>query len=290
MGIRDRAEAGTARRMAWFDYGLPGSLDRLDEIDLDDRANWYAALPSLRSGRVREESVQAMRDLLPTDAGFAREILGIWPPGLGGAFRIISEQDWLDALDADSEIDGPFVLAAAVSVDRARSSIAAVGARSDGLLHMELTSTPLRMDNRNGAGWVIPRILEICRRRRPLLIVLDEFGPTGSLIAPLRRALEDEFGPDGPEVVGLGTAAVARAWGMFFDGVSGLDRAGRNLRHIGQKELTSAIAIADVRSLGEGKTWDRRAPTADITPAVACTHAVLGWELRPVEDLPPNVW
>lgn len=290
MSIRDRAEAGSAGRLAWFDYGLAGSLDRLEGVDLDDPGNWFAALPSLRSGRIREENVQTMRDVLPTDAGFAREILGIWPPGMGKAFRIIPETDWLDAKDEDSQIAGPFVLSAAVSVDRARSAIAAVGEREDGLLHMEITSTPLRMDNRNGAGWVIPRIVEICGRRKPSLIVLDEFGPTGSLIAPLKRALEDEFGVEAPEVMGLGTAAVARAWGTFYDGISGPDRAGRNLRHIGQPELTAGIAGADVRSLGDGKAWDRRSPSVDITTVVACTHGVYGWTLRPPDDAPFNVW
>jgi hypothetical protein len=289
MGVKERAEKGKSTRLAWFDYGIAGSLDRIDDIDLDDRSLWWQALPSLRSGRVREENVQEMREAL-TDKGFAREILGMWPPGLGGAFRIISEEDWAEAYDADSEIDGPFVLAAAVSVDRSRSSIAAVGARADGLLHMELTSTPLRIDNRNGAGWVIPRIIDICRRQMPLSIVLDEFGPTGSLIAPLRRALEDEFGNKAPEVVGLGTAAVARAWGMIYDGLSGPDRAGRNVRHIGQQELTAAVAVADVRALGDGKAWDRRSPTADITPVVACTSGVIGWSMRPDSQEQVEPW
>lgn len=289
MNLRDKAQSGNANRLSWFDYGLAGSLDRIDEIDLDDHDLWWQALPSMRSGRVREENVQVMRDTL-TDKGFAREILGIWPPGLGGTFRIVSEDDWADAYDADSGIAGPFVLSVAVSVDRSRSSIAAVGARADGKLHMELTSTPLRVDNRNGTGWVIPRLVDICGRRMPTLIVLDEYGPTGSLIAPLKRALDDEFGDRAPEVLGLGTAAVARAWGQFYDGVSGPDRSGRNLVHIGQPELTGAVAVADVRTLGDGKTWDRRAPTQDITPVVACTHGAYGWELRPADDQPFNIW
>ena len=290
MGLRDRAEAGNASRLAWFDYGLAGTLDRLENIDLDDRANWYAALPSLRSGRVREENVQTMRDILPTDPGFAREILGIWPPGLGKAFRVIPAEDWTEALDSESRIEGPFVLSAAVSVDRAKSSIAAVGAREDGLLHMEITSTPLRADNRNGTGWVIPRLVDICRRRIPVLIALDEYGPTGSLIPDLKRALDEEFGSDAPEVMGLGTAAVSRAFGMFYDGISGPDRPGRNLRHIGQPDLTSAVASADTRNLGEGKAWDRRAPSVDITPLVACTHGVYAWSLRPEEETAFNIW
>jgi phage terminase large subunit-like protein len=106
MGLRERAEAGGGSRLAWFDYGLAGSLDKVDEMDLDDRDAWFRALPSMRSGRVREENVQVMRDSL-TDKGFAREILGIWPPGLGRSFRIVSEDDWADAYDAESEIDGP---------------------------------------------------------------------------------------------------------------------------------------------------------------------------------------
>lgn len=291
MSVRDRAESGRTGRLAWFDYGLAGSLDRLEKIDLDSRENWFAALPSLRSGRVREENVQTMRDLLPTDTGFAREILGVWPAGIGKAFRVITADDWQEAEDTESRIAGPFVLSAAVSVDRSRSSIAAVGARTDLRLHMEITSTPLRADNRNGAGWVVARLVDICKRQMPALIVLDEFGPTGSLIPELRRALDDEFGPDAPEVLGLGTAAVARAWGAFYDGVSGPDRAGRNLRHIGQPELTAAVAGADTRTLGDGKTWDRRTPTVDITPVVACTHAVYGWSLRPnADDEPFNIW
>jgi hypothetical protein len=291
MSVRDRAESGKTQRLAWFDYGLAGSLDRLDGIDLDDRGNWFAALPSLRSGRIREENVQTMRDLLPTDAGFAREILGIWPPGLGKAFRIIPKEDWSDAEDHTSALVGDFVLSAAVSVDRSRAAIAAVGGREDGRVHMEITSTPIRSDNRNGAGWVVPRLVEICRRQMPTLIVLDEFGPTGSLIPELQRALVEEFEADAPEVLGLGTSAVARAWGQFYDGISGPDLAGRNLRHIGQPELTAAVAGADTRALGDGKAWDRRTPTVDITPVVACTHAVYGWSMRPGSDEGSfNIW
>jgi hypothetical protein len=290
MSLRDRAEAGKSKRLSYFDYGLAGQLDKLDRIDLDDVSNWYAALPSLRSGEVREENVQAMRDLLPTDAGFAREILGIWPPGMGKSFRVIPAEDWTDALDEESQLAGPFVLSVAVSVDRSRSSIAAVGAREDGKLHVEITSTPLRSDNRNGTGWIIPRIIEICRRQMPEAIVLDEFGPTGTLIAPLKRALEEEFGPKAPEVLGLGTASVARAWGMFYDGVSGPDEEGRVIRHIGQQELTAAVAGADKRALGDGWAWDRRSPSVDITPVVACTHGVYGWSIRPDTVRAFNIW
>jgi hypothetical protein len=283
MSIRDRAQSGKTDRLAWFDYGLPGSLDQLADIDLDDRANWYAALPSLRSGRVREENVQAMRSVLPTDAGFAREILGIWPPGLGGTFQVISSKAWTQAEDPESEIEDLFALSAAVSVDRSRAAIAAVGRRPDGLLHMEVTSTPLRSDNRNGTAWVASRIAAISAKRAPIAVVLDEFGPTGSLIPDVRRTLEAELQGGAPEVVTLAMGDVARAWGMFFDGVQGSDPAGHNLRHIGQPELTAAVAGAKTRDLGDGKAWDRRNATVDITPLIAVTHALYGWTTRAEE-------
>jgi hypothetical protein len=272
MSIRDRAQTGEARRLAWFDYGLAGSLDRLKGIDLDDRGNWYAALPSLRSGRIREENVQTMRDVLPTDAGFAREILGIWPPGLGGNFQVIPKADWSDALDDQSEIVGPLALAAAVSLDRTRSSIAACGHRADGKLHVELTSTALRVDNRNGTGWVVPRLVELASRNTPAAIVMDEFGPTGSLIASAEEA--------GLSITRAGTASVARAYGMFFDAVSGTDPASRVLKHLGQPELSAAVAGAKRRPLGEGFTWDRKAAEVDITPLVAVTNAMWGFAVH----------
>jgi hypothetical protein len=281
MSLRDRGEAGTNSRLAWFDYGLAGKLDELDTVRLDDRGNWYAALPSLRSGRVREENVQVMRDSL-TDKGFAREILGMWPPGLGSSFQVIPESDWSDAFDVESEIDGPLALAAAVSVDRSRAAIAACGRREDGLLHVEITSTPLRVDNRNGTAWVIPRLADIAGRVKPAAVVIDEFGPTGSLIPAAEEA--------GLEVTRLGTAAAARAYGMFYDAVSGPDHDGRVLRHIGQPELTAAVAGAKRRPLGEGFAWDRKSPTVDITTLVAATNALWGYAIRAQDGGPPNLW
>jgi hypothetical protein len=280
MSIRDRAEAGKESRLAWFDYGLGGSLDRLEDVDLDDRANWRAALPSLRSGRVREENIEAMRAML-TDVGFAREILGIWPPGLAGAFQIIPEQAWSTACDPESEIAGPLALAAAVSVDRSRAAICAVGARADGLLHAEVTSTPLRADNRNGTGWVVPRLVELARRNNPCAIVFDEFGPTGSLLPAAEEAKLD--------VTRIGTAGVAKAYGMFYDAVSGGDPSSRVLRHIGQPELTAAVAGAKRRPLGQGHAWDGRNTAVDITPLVAATNALWGYLTRPTDET-PEAW
>lgn len=272
MKVKRRAEAGAEDRLAWFDYGLPGCLDDLRGVDLDDRANWYAALPALRSGRVREENVQSMRDVLVTDEGFAREILGIWPPDLSNGFVVIRAEAWQQASDRASIVAGAPVLSASVSLDRQYSAVGLAGARRDGLRHIEV------IESGRGVGWVVPSIVRLTAAHKTAAVVIDEFGPTGSLIPDLEQA--------GVKVERIGTSDAARAFGMFYDGVCGLPYVDketgetvnpRNLRHLGQDELDAAVAGAVKRSLGDGSAWDRKNATVDITPLVAVTNANWGY-------------
>lgn len=272
--LRRRALAGGDDSLGYRDWGLDGDLSNLADINLDDEAGWAAANPALGIRIDLETIRRERRSMSPVD--FARERLGIWPADFTEGFQVISEDDWQSAFDPDSQIDGPLALAAAVSIDRARAAIAAVGRRADGHLHIEITSTPLRTDNRNGTAWIVPRLVELAGRNEPVAIVLDEFGPTGSLIPAAEEA--------GLEVTRLGTAAAARAYGMFYDGIAGPDLDGRVLHHIGQPELTSAVAGAKRRQLGEGYAWDRRSPTVDITPLVAATNALYGYATRAPEE------
>jgi hypothetical protein len=54
----------------------------------------------------------------------------------------------------------------------------------------------------------------------------------------------------------------------------------RNLRHLGQPELTAAVAGAGKRSIGDASAWDRRNAAVDITPLVAATNALWGYATR----------
>jgi hypothetical protein len=275
--VRRRALAGDPV-LAYFDWGPDASLDDLSGVDLDDRELWRGTNPSMTSGRntgITEETIERERAAM-SDAGFARERLSVWPPDLSAGFGVIPEQDWRDALDEQSRIVGPPAFAAAVSLDRRTAAIATCGRRADGLLHVEVTSqsTPhgVELDNRPGTGWVVPRLKELADRHKPVAVVMDEFGPTGSLIAPAEEA--------GLEVTRIKTGDVGRAFGMFYDGISGTDLGGRNVRHIGQPELTSAVAGAVTRMIGDAKAWDRRTPAVDITPLVAATNALWGYVTR----------
>lgn len=280
--VRRRALAGDPA-LAYFDWGPDACLDDLSGLDLDDRALWAATNPARATGRITDETIERERAAM-SDAGFARERLSVWPPDLSAGFAVIPEDDWRAALDEQSRIVGDKAFAAAVSLDRKTSAIAACGRREDGRLHVEVTSqsTPhgVELDNRPGTGWVVPRLKELADRHKPVAVVIDEFGPTGSLIAPA-----EELGLD---ITRIKTGDVGRAFGMFFDGVSGEDRSGRNVRHIGQPELTSAVAGAVTRMIGDAKAWDRRSASVDITPLVAATNALWGYVTRGTQKAPFN--
>lgn len=274
MAVRDRGEAGKAKRLAWFDYGLPGSLDRLEGIDLDDRANWTAALPSFRSGRVREEGVEVMRDVL-SDKGFAREILGIWPatPTQAG-FRVIPERFWTDRQDADAKLDGRPALGVYVPPDRSYAAIVAAGVREAGGRMVELTGRGPVDDYRPGTRWVVPR-LKLLEEHNPSVLVIDD------------KALADEAEEAGLTVHRANVADVVTGCQLFYDGVAGADETGRDVWHLGQQLLTDAVAGATKRKVGGSWAWERHDVTGDVTVLAAASLALFGHSTPRVHrDLP----
>jgi hypothetical protein len=252
MNLRKRGERGDAPRLAWFDYGLAGTLDRLEKVDLDDRDNWDAALPAYRSGRVREEGVLVLRDLLG-DVGFAREVLGMWPPELSeGGFRIIPEPLWQEACAPGSQIVGRPAFAVHVTPDRAYAAIVAAGdTGTNGGKLIELTSRMQLVDGTikvvydyfAGTAQVIPRLKEM-EKHNPSVIVIDD------------KALADEAEKQGLVIHRSNVTDVVTGCQLFYDGVAGADPAGRNVHHLGQKDLTDAVSRAEKRKVGNSWAWE----------------------------------
>lgn len=278
MSVRDRGESGTEDRLAWFDYGLAGTLDRIDDVDLDDRANWYAALPSVRSGRVREENVVAMRKSLPTDKGFAREILGIWPavPTQAG-FRVIEERFWLDRTDPESKLGGKPALGVYVPPDRSYAAIVAAGTRAAGGRMVELTGRGEVDDYRPGTRWVVPRLKEL-EEHGPSVVVIDD------------KALADEAEEAGLTIHRANVADVVTGCQLFFDGVAGADVEGRDVWHLGQQAFTSAVRDAEKRKVGNSWAWERHDVDGDVTVLAAGSLALFGHSTprihRPTSRMP----
>jgi hypothetical protein len=264
MAVRDRGESGGAGRLAWFDYGLAGSLDQVEEMDLDDKASWMAALPSMRSGRVREENVQVMRDVL-TDKGFAREILGIWPPKpsqLG--FRVIAEKYWKAMLDPAAQMTGRPAIGVYVPPDRSYSAIAAAGARDGGGRMVELTGNDADGDDyRPGTAWIVPRLKRV-DAHEPSVMVIDD------------KAVADEAEAAGLVVHRAGVADVVTGCQLLFDGMAGADPHGRTVYHLGQQAMTDAAAGAVKRKIGNSWAWERYDLTTDVGPLAAASLALFG--------------
>src|SRR3954468_13783714 len=80
-------------QLALLDYGLEGSLDKLDMIDLDDREGWKVSNPAEAVGRITLETMARERAAMG-DEGFARERLGVWPPDLTQGFGVITKEQW----------------------------------------------------------------------------------------------------------------------------------------------------------------------------------------------------
>lgn len=277
-----RALAGDPR-LGFRDYGLGITLDELEKMRpeerkafLDDRRNWYAALPAVAAGRVPERSIEALRRKLK-DRGFAREILGCWPVQVsdGGAWAVISELAWgaRGGLTERPSEDGVVVAADVAWPDGQSASVALAGRVGDDETSVQVT------DHRPGTSWVVPRLLELQKRWEPAAIVIDRKGPAAVLVTAVEEA--------GLDVTWMSTDDVVQAHSEFVAGVKGDEPT---VRHYDQQELADALEVADRRPLGEAFAWGRRASETDISPLVAATNAVWGFARYGASDLINNVW
>ncbi|WFE45316.1 hypothetical protein [Verrucosispora sp. WMMD1129] len=257
--------------LGYRDWGLGGGLDLLDGVDLDDLLLWAAANPSLGI-RISVEHVRRERRSMPPE-DFARERLGIWPRRAGGdtGWQVIAENAWLARQDAQAVMGDPITLAVDVTPDRTWAAIAAAGPRLAGGRVADV------IDHRPGTGWVVPRLVELAARHGPLVIVCSD-----KAVADQAEGAEL---PDGTKlkVVRAGAADMAAAAAALYDAVAG---TAPDLWHLGQPALSTAVAGATQRPIGDGWGWNRRSITVDICPLVAVSLAV--WALGTVRLHAPS--
>lgn len=224
-----------------------------------DPAVWAKTNPSLHAlippGHIAHE--QATMD--PADFGRERLSVGDYPADAAEQWAVISEDAWKVLEDERSQISGPVAFAVEVGPERRTSAISTAGLRQDGKLHVEV------LEHERDTDWVVPRLAELCRRWRPLAVVIDPGSHAGALIEPAEQA--------GIEVVKpFGSRDAAAACSQFYDAVKHKD-----LRYIPRGSLTAAVAGAATRPLGDQWAWDRKNKIIDISPLVACTLAAWGY-------------
>ncbi len=262
--LRERAEAGGDESLGYRDWGLAGDLSNLKVIDLGDRGNWAAANPAFGI-RIAEESVaREFRSMSAED--FARERLGVWPRRIGGAGGVIDAKLWAQLIDPASRRSGDVALALDVTPLRDHASISVYGLRDDGLGHVQVVTYG------EGVDWVVGKLAELKRVLDPVAIGLDAKGGAGSLLGELEavgiRPPEDAEFPARGDLAIPAMHEVAQATGQFIDAVRE-----KRLRHVGQPELTSAVANAKTRPLADAVAWGRKQSDVDISPLVSATLA-----------------
>lgn len=285
---RDACEAGRPTITAFFDWCALAGMDRRDP------AVWRDCMPALCPAPVRgvcrcsrewrhtvvERAILAELETYAEQLEeFDRAYLNIGRDDgdeLGDP-NVPSVEEW--ELLAAPDVPGGDIVALAVDITPRRdfAAIVAVGDTAQGLPRVRI------LDHGGGVEWLLPRILELHERVRPVCWVLDDKSAAGTLILPMERKgivrmpppTEDRDPRKGPQRGQLWIPTPMQygaACGTFTDTV----RQGQ-LVHAGQEALTVALDGAKTRPMGDGVWgWGRKIGSADISPLVAATLGMAG--------------
>lgn len=229
--------------------------------DRDDPASWAKANPALGI-RITPEHVEREMNGMPPDT-FDIERLGAgeWP---------MDDEDWgaitQEAWDAcQTEIRGgtvtPVCFAVDVTPDLSQATIAVAWQRpSDGRVIIEVP----KGCSRRGTGWVIPRLLELRSKWRPLGIVMPKTAPASALINDAENR--------GIQLIKASAADEAQAFTLMVTGIQ--DRKIGQLGPDEAPDLRTAVRHAETRDIGDGmRGWSRKNSAANITPLTSATLA-----------------
>lgn len=277
--MRQRGIRGGDRTLCYLEWSAKAEGEEQIRLALDDPAARVQANPALGMPRPNAPTAEKLDGLRRgmSDAGFAREILCIWPVAADNNWQVVSEADWLASTDELSTGLDPLAFAVYVRPDRDTTCIAAAGKRADGDMHMTIVELGPR------TGWVPGRVVELVKRWKPCRVVIDRSGAGASMIFEVGEALK--AAKCDLEVTPMNTVEAGQAYGMVYDALTRAEGGPAwKLWHRSDVRLDTAMRGAVTRSLGrEGTTWDVLNATGDLSPVVAATQAVWGFVTRPAE-------
>lgn len=261
--------------------------------DRDDPMSWAKANPALGK-RIRLEHVAHEFNSMGAVA-FDRERLGVgdWPSD-EEKWLVVPEEMWRAcSLPDPGGATRPIAFAVDVDPDMVTATICAAwerrgvplqvrakeGEELTGMQKLSRASATLTAHRfvlevprgcyREGTGWVVPRLRELCREYRPVAVAFPSNGPASGLVDEAVRA--------GIEVTKASSADEAAAFALMVTGVH--DRV---IAHLGKEQapaMWQAVAAAETRDVGDGgRSWSRRDSDTDITPVTAATLAY--WALN----------
>lgn len=235
---RAAVEAEADSGIAYFEWSADPDDDPYDpEV-------WARVMPALGLTISEDAVSHAMQSMTINE--FKRSYLNVWS---SVSEQMIPAKVWQSCTSAKVAPAGALSFSVDVALDRSSASIAV--ADKDG--NVEL------IENREGVSWVQGRALELYRRWKGAIVV-DGYGPSGSLVEPLRQIQVP--------VVTYKTADVVAACALFYDAV--LDR---RIRAKSDDRLDRAVNAAMRRAVGQQWLFQRNTAAADITPLYAVTFA-----------------
>jgi hypothetical protein len=202
---------------------------------------------------------------------FARERLsvGTWPTD-GEEWAVLDEETWNERWADELSIPRkPMVLGVDTSPGAVPwTCLAICGTNDDGMDDVQVTYSGTKYDHRPGRNWVVPRIVEMWKRKTFHSVVIDLGSPAASFI--------DELKKEGVKVVEMNKREYALSCGEFVNSVKPMRGNAPTLVHHGQLMLNQAAAGATKRELADLWAWNRKDSSVDISPLVASTLAVWG--------------
>jgi hypothetical protein len=257
----------------------------LKHDDRDDPRSWAKSNPAFGT-RIRLDHFRKELAAMGA-AAFDRELLGVgdWPPE-EEAWEIITEEAWQAcAMENPGGAVRPLAFAWDVAEDLASATIASAWDRPEPSADDQKRPVTSRVVleiprgcSKEGVAWVIPRLLELRKKWKPLAIAGPTNGPGASLL--------DEAEKAGLDVLKAGSADEAAALALFRTKVRE-----RGIIHLGKEQapaMRAAIAAATTRDVGDGgKALKRRDAETDITQATApvLAHWALNRKRRSYDPL-----
>lgn len=278
---REAIEDGRPTTIAFFDWTAADGADRADP------ATWRSCMPALCPAPVRgvcrcsrvwrhtvvESAIAAeLESKSESLADFDRPYL-----------NITREDDEVDVdpnvppieawnLLANALAPGGPIVAGAIDITplRDHAAISIAGEGPDGLVRL------VCIEHAPGTEWLLRKILEIHGKLGPVAWVLDEKSQANTLIQALAQENIHRMGTE-PARGHLWIPTVSEYSAACGD-LAARIVAGRVV-HPGQDALTAALLGARTRPLGDGSWgWGRKVGAADISPLVAHTLALAGYE------------
>lgn len=249
--------------------------DDFDKLQLIARMN-----PRLGRGLSYEWVAKEFNRM--TRAQFGRERCGVATyPRAEGAAWVIPEDAWTRAADADSKPAPDTRLCYVLEADPelAAGSISVAGRRTDGAMHLEC------IDHDPGVSWIRARIKQLITDHGGQ-VWLDPQGPLGFMLGDLRQ--------DGVPVRLINAMDITEAYSWLYTAIvptkdprdPQAPLPPPTARHMGDGEVTMALAAAEVRKIKD-RTTLRRAVSGEVNQGPLVSIMLAGYAVVKGEKTTP---